>query len=79
MNEDLESNLTKVFKQYNNLNLAIYIGIQMLYVSYIIILRPFKITKDNIDNIINEIVYLFLCILLYDLFNEGNGQCFFNS
>lgn len=36
-------------------------GVQLLYVVYMLILRPFTTTKDNVLELINEIGYLLIC------------------
>jgi hypothetical protein len=62
-------------KLEDELKLNIFLGIQWIMLSYLMIFRPFESVKENLIEIINDTVFLILCfitvlITLEDLQNE---------
>ena len=53
------------------IKISLFVAIQGLYFSYIIILRPQASVKENINDFVNEIFYLYFVVFLV-YFNEEN-------
>lgn len=66
-----------LFVEYSLMvKLTVYTSIQVAMLWYVIIVRPFEEIKDQITEIVNEIIYLFLVCFLFVFNKKGDWDKF---